>query len=855
MGNCFRRIRKEKGITVITLAVTIIVMLILAGVAINTGLGEDGIINRAENAVDKYKEASEKEKEQVNSLTSQLEDILGDIENPVEDIEESPIIKIAGWNNAGGIVTLEIKEGYKVEYQIEGEEWKSYTEGNQIQVGNGKKISARYYTEEGKKGKIASRIIRDEIAPKIQVSIEKQSSSTIQVRAVATDNEMGVDESLGYKYYIKKEGESEYEYKGQNETGEYEYTNLEAKTNYDILVTANDLGGNTGSGKVQGITEEGEAPTLVEGENIVITKTPDDNTLTNGNVTITINTIGIESKYYIEYSENGSTYERYSNGIEVENNKTIYVRINDGEKASNRIEVEINNIDKELPQVQVALGSKTSNSITVNIEVIDNKGEEENQEYVYKIKKTGEGSYTQTYRSTNKTYVFSNLEQNTSYDIEVEARDIVGNVGTGNLLNQMTEEVTSGLEEGAITFTNPSWSNGTASIQISTNTSYQIEYQLNGTTGSWIEIANGGTISSLSHNTTVYARLTDGINAGEYASTSIKDTVAPTVSISTSNLTQTSVTLTVTASDGQSGLADSERYTYYLGTTQKASNNTNSYTYTGLTANTSYTLKVIVKDKAGGETEKSANIVTLSYPTIQETVKEGDYINYLDGTNTIRKSMVLYGPENSNYINYGIQIITLETVEDITLGYSDETAVGTDNLEKAMNSYNNAIKTLNNATFKYLNKSYASSSRCVGSIPDNPNYDEADMFISEFKYMEEFNGLFKDEDNNCEADWKQIILLDINNRMDNQSYFLASRYVESRASEHWFSLYVAHSIGNQYNGFGSLCYFNSNIWTGTLANSEGYNVTEGLLPVFTIKPEIKIIGGTGEENNPYILGT
>ena len=510
-GNISNRVSKEAGITVMTLAVTIIVMLILSAVAINVGIGEDGIINRAENAVDKYKEAAQNEKEAMDSISSQLDDILSGIDNPTEDIDESPVIEITGWNSIGGVVTLEVKEGYSAEYQIEGEEWISYTEGSQITVENGKKISVRYYTEEGSKGKIASKIIRDEVAPSITVSIEEETSSTIRIKAVAEDKEMGIDESLGYKYYIRKTGEKEYEYKGQNTTGEYEYTNLEAQTNYEILVTANDLGGNTGSGKAEGITEEGEAPTLVEEQNIRITKTPD--VLTKENVIVKVELIGIDSKYYIEYSEgNTSNYVRYNNQIEVENNETIYVRINDGNKASNVVQVNIDNIDKELPQVQVGLGSKTSNSITVNIEVTDNEGELEGQEYVYKIKKTTETSYTQTYTSTNKTYVFTNLMQNTGYDIEVEAKDVVGNVGKGNLLNQVTEEVTSGLVEGAIKFTNPSWTNGTASIQVSTNTSYKIEYQLNGTEGQWTEIANNGTIDNLSHNTNVYARLTDGIN-------------------------------------------------------------------------------------------------------------------------------------------------------------------------------------------------------------------------------------------------------------------------------------------------------------------------------------------------------
>ena len=610
-----RYLKNERGITIITLAVTIIVMLILSAVAINVGIGEDGIINRAENAVDKYKEAAQNEKEAMDSISSQLDDILSGIDNPVEDIDESPVIEIIGWNSTGGIVTLEVKEGYKAEYQIEGEEWSNYTEGSQITVENGKKISVRYYTDEGIKGKIASKIIRDEIAPNIEVSIEEQTSSTIKVKATAEDKEMGIDEELGYKYYIRKTGEKEYEYKGQNTTGEYEYTNLEAQTNYEILVTANDLGGNTGSGKAEGITEEGEAPTLVEGQNIRITKTPD--VLTKENVIVKVELIGIDSKYYIEYSEgNTSNYVRYNNQIEVENNETIYVRINDGNKASNAIQVNIDNIDKELPQVQVGLGSKTSNSITVNIEVTDNEGELEGQEYVYKIKKTTETSYTQTYTSTNKTYVFTNLIQNTGYDIEVEAKDVVGNVGKGNLLNQVTEEVTSGLVEGAIVFSNPTWStNGTASIKISTNTSYQIEYQKNGTEGTWTKIENEGIISSLNHNDTVYARLTDGINQGEYASTSIKDMNQPEVSISLGTITSNSIGVTVTANDRETGLSTSNTYEYFLNGTTQGASISNIHTFSNLLDETEYTLKVKVTDKAGNSKEATVEGTTNKVPS------------------------------------------------------------------------------------------------------------------------------------------------------------------------------------------------------------------------------------------------
>ena len=54
--------KKEKGITLIALIITIIVLLILAGVALNTLFGEGSIIGNAQNAVDEYNKKVEEER-------------------------------------------------------------------------------------------------------------------------------------------------------------------------------------------------------------------------------------------------------------------------------------------------------------------------------------------------------------------------------------------------------------------------------------------------------------------------------------------------------------------------------------------------------------------------------------------------------------------------------------------------------------------------------------------------------------------------------------------------------------------------------------------------------------------------
>jgi type II secretory pathway pseudopilin PulG len=44
-------LKNSQGITLVALIVTIIVLLILAGVSINLVVGENGILNKAQNAV------------------------------------------------------------------------------------------------------------------------------------------------------------------------------------------------------------------------------------------------------------------------------------------------------------------------------------------------------------------------------------------------------------------------------------------------------------------------------------------------------------------------------------------------------------------------------------------------------------------------------------------------------------------------------------------------------------------------------------------------------------------------------------------------------------------------------------
>ncbi len=65
---------KNKGITLIALVVTIVVLLILAGVSITAVFGENGIISGAQKAKEKTDESIKQEQEDVGKLVNQLEE-------------------------------------------------------------------------------------------------------------------------------------------------------------------------------------------------------------------------------------------------------------------------------------------------------------------------------------------------------------------------------------------------------------------------------------------------------------------------------------------------------------------------------------------------------------------------------------------------------------------------------------------------------------------------------------------------------------------------------------------------------------------------------------------------------------
>lgn len=111
-----RNYSNQTGITLIALVVTIVVLLILAGVTINAVFSDSGIIKKAQDAQNKANESIQKDMEQINALENWLNENMGESNN---DVNISTLVgKDAVPKNTKAVDTygnkITIPKGFKV---------------------------------------------------------------------------------------------------------------------------------------------------------------------------------------------------------------------------------------------------------------------------------------------------------------------------------------------------------------------------------------------------------------------------------------------------------------------------------------------------------------------------------------------------------------------------------------------------------------------------------------------------------------------------------------------------------------------------------------------------------------------
>ncbi len=440
----------------------------------------------------------------------------------------------------------------------------------------------------------------------------------------------------------------------ESDTPNYKFTNLKENTEYTIysyVVDANDIKSNVYETNIT--TSEYDLATIDSVEHSV----------TLNSITLTVNATsgdGTISKYMYS-KDNGNSWE------ESTSNTHTFTGLNDTTEYKIKVKVVDSNnresteyyeaISTEtyiLPVVANVEYTTTYNSITLTPSGTD--GTNVIDHYEYSI---NNGAY----QTSN---VFNNLNEQTEYTINVKAIDSSGRksnpypiqITTDTYQVPVISNVTTSSTTNSITI-NVSASNGDGTI-----TTYMYSRD-NGS--NWYEsTSNSYTFNNLTSNTTFYVqvKVVDNNNRESAVSNATIKTqyINPVVnSVSTSNVTSNSVTLTVSATAGSNNIT-----TYYYSSNNGSSyvsSSSNTYTFSGLNASTTYNFRVYVVDNDGVKSNET---------TTSATTEIGTFANYI-------KTLYTVDGENNLYYHDGDFAQNI-CIYNNTPVFSDDTTVSTNSI-------------------------------------------------------------------------------------------------------------------------------------------------------------------------------
>ena len=249
----------------------------------------------------------------------------------------------------------------------------------------------------------------------------------------------------------------------------------------------------------------------------------------------------------------------------------------------------------------------------------------------------------------------------------------------------------------------------------------------------------------------------------------------------------------------------------------------------------------------------------LTVTVSENSIESPYYVNYPSSKGAI-KCRVLYNDDT-----YGLQIISVNPVTKITLGSKDtnDNVIGaTNSVEKAKNSYNRAITTLNEKAEEYIrtnnNSIIATDARCVGSNPLNKNHPEnltGDEKKTEIHSItEEFNNNqiaeYYKTDTHYELDYNRLDKIGIKTITDDsaidKTYWLASRYsiYDSSYNADIFDIRSIDANGSDER-YPLLSVYHSNRFAMQTYGEKGLRV------IFKLSPNAKVIDGEGTEKVPF----
>ena len=545
---------RKKGVTIVALVVTIVVLLLLAGVTISVLFGENGLISKAKQASKEYESASHNEANFINFLQNYVTSIGGGSSSSNSSGEENN--SSSGGNESGGEgenwkdieilyepttprntsngpdrygiargpITVTLKYGNtnlinrsRYQYKIGNGIWQDAAQTYVMEITENTQIKARYFdgTIGYKETSINITNVDNKGPNNFIPQITNTTTKEITVKGEAID-------PSGIKGYCFSKDDGAH-WTELQESNTYTFEELTTGSYY-LRIKAIDRAGN------DTVTEPINASTMTvptaEG-NIELTQSWENEV---ASVALKQNITGYNMQYRI--GENGE-WKNYEKPVNAELNQKVYARLSDGINYGKEIYLQIKDeLRPTAPDIQVTSGIQGQNNWYTG-------------EVTLKIK--------------NGTDSESGVEK-TTYQV----------TGVGAISE------TTIPTDGVIKIT---------ADGISTVTCYTYDKAGNKSPASTMEIK--------------------------------KDAVAPVVSLAVTSTTTNSITVKATANDVSSGLAKKDTYQYYYKkasdgqyTLAKTTSESN-FTYEGLEQTTQYHMYVVAYDEAGLKTQ-SANAVQVT---------------------------------------------------------------------------------------------------------------------------------------------------------------------------------------------------------------------------------------------------
>ena len=390
-------IGNKRGITLVALVITIIILLILAGVSIqaitNTGLFENA-----------------KKAQEQSEISEDMETIK--LENSSYTIEQTTSTEKKTF-----LEYLDEK-GYIVNYENESKTIGTVTlNGREYEINTEEGFTIKYIGKADGTAMLMPRF------SKVEAVVE---GSTIKVNV---ELKKSTEEGTKIKYSIQKENETEI-IKESEKISDLTYTfeNLEMGQTYIITVQATNEYGTTNR-KIKTRTISLSELTQGKAEFVI---TPNEKW--QEKVKVTIQNSYENTNTILQYSvgdiNNWTTYT--TEGFEVNKNTTIYGRFYNAttKEIGYAFTIKVQVIDDIGPQITIIKQTTTSKTITIEVESKDNElGMPDTITYQYYIGTTKDNQKLVEAKTAN-TITYDNLQANTKYIVKVQTKDKMENVGT-----------------------------------------------------------------------------------------------------------------------------------------------------------------------------------------------------------------------------------------------------------------------------------------------------------------------------------------------------------------------------------------------------------------------------------------